>query len=240
MVPNIKVLPDVTIVAREAANRIVELAREQIERNDEFSIVLSGGLTPKALYELLASDEYRDQIRWNKVQVFFGDERCVPPDHPDSNYRMAWVSLLSEVPIPGDNIYRMRGEIDPEQAAIEYGRMLKEKFGDAGPDLVLLGIGEDGHTASLFPHTAALKQTDHRCVSNHVPKLNAWRITLTVSFINRAATVLVMAAGAGKAGIVQRILEGPPDPEELPIQLIQPASGKLLWLLDAQAAGMDA
>src|SRR5205085_1753455 len=119
---------------------------------DEFSLVLSGGSTPKALYELLASEDYRDQINWAKVKIFFGDERCVPPDDEQSNYRMARLALLSEVPIPGDNIYRIRGEIEPEPAAMEYGKLLKEQFADGGPDLVLLGMGDDGHTASLFPH----------------------------------------------------------------------------------------
>jgi 6-phosphogluconolactonase len=164
----------------------------------------------------------------------------VPPDHEDSNYRMARIALLSEVPIPGDNIYRMRGEIDAEQAAIEYGKMLKEKFADAGPDLILLGMGEDGHTASLFPGTPALKETKHRCVSNYVDKLGAWRITLTAPFINRADEVLVLVSGTGKASKVTEVLEGPREPERLPIQLIDPASGKMTWLLDVAAAGMSA
>jgi 6-phosphogluconolactonase len=237
--PHIKVLPDINAIAREAVELIIALAQRKIESNDAFSIVLSGGSTPKALYELLAGEHDRDRIEWTKVKVFFGDERCVPPDHPDSNYRTAWVALLSEVPIPGDNIYRMRGEIDPEQAAIEYGQILKETFGDGGPDLVLLGMGEDGHTASLFPNTNALKEKTHRCVSNHVQKLNAWRITMTAPFINRADHVLVMVAGGGKALRVQEVLEGPPDPERLPVQLISPASGNQTWLLDASAAGME-
>ncbi len=237
--PEIKVLPTPQALAQEAARRIVEIAQASIEMQGEFSLVLSGGSTPKALYELLAGNEYHQRIDWMKTHIFFGDERCVPPDDPDSNYRMARLALLSEVPIPGDNVYRIRGEIDPAQAAIEYGRLLKEEFADDGPDLTLLGMGEDGHTASLFPHTDALKETKHRCVANHVPKLNTWRITLTPPFMNRSHNVLILVAGAAKAPTVQEVLEGNPDPERLPIQLIKPITGPMIWLLDAAAAGME-
>jgi 6-phosphogluconolactonase len=239
-IPQIKVLPDANAIAIQAAERIVAASKNAIELFDEFSLVLSGGSTPKMLYELLASDEYRERIEWDKVRIFFGDERCVPPDHAESNYRMARIALLSEVPIPGDHIYRMRGEIEPEAAAIEYGKLLKEKFADAGPDLILLGMGDDGHTASLFPHTTALKETKHRCVSNYVDKLGAWRITLTAPFINRATEVMVLVSGASKASTLTQVLEGARDPERLPIQLIEPASGKMTWLLDVAAAGMSA
>jgi 6-phosphogluconolactonase len=239
-IPQIKVLPDANAIAIQAAERIVAASKNAIELFDEFSLVLSGGSTPKMLYELLASDEYRERIEWDKVRIFFGDERCVPPDHAESNYRMARIALLSEVPIPGDHIYRMRGEIEPEAAAIEYGKLLKEKFADAGPDLILLGMGDDGHTASLFPHTTALKETKHRCVSNYVDKLGAWRITLTAPFINRASEVMVLVSGASKASTLTQVLEGARDPERLPIQLIEPASGKMTWLLDVAAAGMSA
>jgi len=162
----------------------------------------------------------------------------VPPDHKDSNYRMAREALLSKVPIPGDNVYRMAGERDPNTAAREYGQMLKEKFGDGGIDLVLLGMGDDGHTASLFPETEALDETKHRCVANFVPKLNTWRLTLTAPFINRSAQVILLVSGASKAQRLQEVLEGAPDPRRLPVQLIKPASGRLTWLVDAAAAGM--
>jgi 6-phosphogluconolactonase len=238
-IPEIKVFPTPPLVAEEAANRIVAQAAEFMALQERFSIVLSGGSTPKTLYELLASPAYRDQIDWTRVHVYFGDERCVPPDHPDSNYRMASEALLSHVPIPGDNVYRMRGEIDPEAAATEYGQLLKERFGDAGPDLVLLGMGDDGHTLSLFPGTTALQETRHRCVSNFVQKLNVWRITLTAPFVNRAAQILVLVAGAGKASRVQEVLEGEKAPQRNPIQLIDPASGRITWLLDAEAAAME-
>jgi len=170
--------------------------------------------------------------------VFFGDERNVPPDHADSNYRTARESLLSKVPIPGDNVYRMHGELDANEAAKQYGEMLKEKFGDGGLDMVLLGMGDDGHTASLFPGTAALNETKHRAVGNYVEKLKAWRITLTAPFINRAREVMVLVSGASKAKRLAEVLEGPRDPQRLPIQLVQPASGRIAWLVDAAAAGM--
>ena len=182
----------------------------------------SGGSTPKALHAHLASEPLQSQIDWMHVHIFFGDERTVPPDHADSNYRMAHETLLSKVPIPGDNVHRMRGEIDPQTAAKEYGEMLKTEFGDGGLDFVILGMGDDGHTASLFPQTTALKESKHRCVANHVEKLNTWRITLTAPFINRAANVLVLIAGAAKAERVSEVLELADDPERLPIQMIDP------------------
>jgi 6-phosphogluconolactonase len=180
-------------------------------------------------------------VDWAKVQVFFGDERCVPPDHAESNYRMAHETLLSRVPIPGDNVYRMRGEIDPNEAAREYGLMLKEKFGDGGLDLVLLGLGEDGHTLSLFPGTPAVRETHHRCVANyaeHSTTGKSWRITLTAPFVNRCRQAMFLVTGANKAATLSRVLEGPRDPDTLPAQLIEPVSGRSVWLVDAVAAGM--
>jgi 6-phosphogluconolactonase len=234
----IKVLPDAAAVAHEAAERVVAAAKRAADEGRTFSIALAGGSTPNALYELLASDAYKSRIDWPKVEVFFGDERNVPPDHKDSNYRMARQALLSRVPIPADNVYRMAGELPDEQAAKEYGQLLKEKFGDGGLDMVLLGMGDDGHTASLFPETEALDERKHRAVANHVPKLNASRITLTAPFINRAREVIILVAGDSKAKRVQEVLEGPRDPRRLPVQLIEPAEGTLTWLLDAGAAGM--
>jgi 6-phosphogluconolactonase len=246
--PEIKVLPDPAAIAAEAAERIVRAADEAIALSERFRIGLSGGSTPKQLFQLLASDAYRDRIDWTHVEVFFVDERCVPPDHADSNYRMARETLLSKVPIPGDNVYPMRGEVDPpDEAAKAYGRMLKEKFGGptieqgGGLDVALLGMGEDGHTASLFPGTPAVTETKHRCVANYAEKSTtgkSWRLTLTAPFINRSRDVIVMVAGASKTRILAEVLEGPRDPQRLPIQLIEPASGRMTWLVDAAAAGM--
>lgn len=237
--PEIKVLPDPMELAREAAERIATAAAHAIGEQGRFSLALSGGGTPRPAYELLAQEPYRSRIDWQKVRIFFGDERCVPPDHPQSNYRMANEALLSRVPIPAGNLFRMRGEIDPHQAAVEYGQMLKSEFGDTGLDQVLLGLGPDGHTASLFPGTEALGETRHRCVANFVAKLDAWRITLTAPFLNLSRSVLFLVAGADKAKTVAQVLEGPPDPQRLPAQLIQPA-GRLTWLLDSGAAAMEA
>jgi 6-phosphogluconolactonase len=187
----------------------------------------------------MASDAWRNRFNWNLWEVYFGDERCVPPDNPDSNYRMARLALLDTVPIDPANVHRMKGEADPQQAAKEYGQLLKAKFGDGGLDLIMLGMGDDGHTASLFPGTAALAETEHRCVANFVPKMNVWRITMSAPFINRAGEVMVLVSGAGKAQRLEQVLQGPRDPQNLPIQMIQPANGKMIWLLDAAAAGMS-
>jgi 6-phosphogluconolactonase len=234
----IKVIPNADALVVEAAERIADLASRAISRNGVFSLALSGGHTPEGLYRLLAGEDYRARIQWERVEIYFGDERCVPPDSDHSNYRMASEALLSRVPILPARVHRMRGEIDPESAAKEYGELLKRRFDDGGLDLVLLGMGDDGHTASLFPGTAALAEQRHRCVANYVEKLKAWRITLTAPFINRADAVMILVSGAGKASRAQEVLEGPRDPERLPIQLIQPRTGQLLWLLDADAAGM--
>lgn len=226
----------------EAAERIVRAANAV----EHFSLTLSGGTTPKMLYALLASEPYRSRIDWPNVEIFFADERCVPPDHADSNFGMINETLLSKVPIPQENIHRMRGELEPNEAAKEYGEMLKEKFpstgsgqaGEGGLEMILLGMGDDGHTASLFPRTEALKETKHRCVSNFVPKLNAWRLTLSAPFINRAADVMILVTGAGKTKVLSEVLEGPRDPDRLPVQLIEPSDGRLTWLIDVDAAGI--
>jgi 6-phosphogluconolactonase len=217
---------------------VAERSRAALVSGEVFSLVLSGGNTPRAMFELLAGEGYRS-LEWGKFEVYFADERAVPPDHQESNYRLAWEMLLSKVPILPERVHRMRGEIDPGEAAKEYGQLLKAKFGDGGPDLVLLGMGPDGHTASLFPHTAALAEPKHRCVANYVEKLKMWRITMTAPFINRSRTVAVMVTGRDKAGVVRDVLEGGPDPMRLPIQLIEPASGDLNYILDAAASGMD-
>ncbi|HZL36529.1 MAG TPA: 6-phosphogluconolactonase [Tepidisphaeraceae bacterium] len=240
MEPIVKVTPDPGALVLEAADRIVALASEAISQRGVFFIALSGGQTPKALYELLGAQPFRSRIEWDKLDIFFGDERCVPPDSPESNYHMAASALFSKVPIAPDRIHRMRGEIDPEAAAREYGELLKRKFGDQGIDLVLLGMGPDGHTASLFPGTAALREQRHRCVANFVGKLNAWRVTMTAPFINRAGQVMILVSGEEKSQRLREVLEGPREPDRLPIQMIQPASGKLTWLIDTAAAGMHA
>jgi 6-phosphogluconolactonase len=236
--PEIHVLPAPAEVASDAAQRVLSAVEESLSLKGRFSIALAGGSTPKMLYELLAQEPYRSGIDWTKVHVFFGDERCVPPDHADSNYRMAHAALLSKVPLPPDNVYRMKGELDPAAAAAEYDQQLSELFVDNALDLVLLGMGDDGHTASLFPGTAALEERDRRCVANHVPQLNTWRLTLTAPFINQAWQVMVLVTGQAKAQRLQEVLEGDADPQRLPIQLIKPEVGRMVWLMDRAAAAM--
>ena len=239
--PTINVFPTPAALVASMADAIVTAARRAATAGDLFSLFLSGGSTPKALHELLASDDYRKQIDWRNVELFFGDERCVPPTSELSNYKMALDTLISKVPIPPDNVYRMKGEIDPQEAAKQYGLMLKEKFMDGGPDIMLLGMGDDGHTASLFPGTEALAETHHRCQANHIPydyipKGTEWRITLTYPFINRSAAVYVLVTGQSKAARLREVLEG--DEETYPIQRVKPEMGKLTYMLDVAAAGM--
>jgi 6-phosphogluconolactonase len=237
------VLPDPQAVARAGAEMFVEHAARAIAERGVFTVVVSGGSTPRAMFDLLSSDEFEGRVDWTNVELFFADERCVPADHPESNYRMVHERLISKVPLPLDNVYRMRGEIEPNEAAKLYGLQLRDIFGDGGPDLVFLGMGEDGHTASLFPHTAALKEREHRCVANHVPYDyipvgTNWRITLTAPFLNRSATVVIMVTGKSKAKTLAEVLEGDHDPQRLPVQLISPDPGELTWLLDADVADM--
>lgn len=210
-------------------------AEEAIGGSGRFAVALAGGSTPEATYRLLARD-YADRLDWSKVYVFFGDERTVPPDHEDSNYRMAREALLDHVPIGG--VHRMRGELPPEEAARSYEEELREFFGPdevPGFDLILLGIGEDGHTASLFPNTPALDVTDRWAVENPVEKLDTVRLTLTAPVINAAKTVIFLVAGEGKAEALREILEGEADPHYYPAKLIRPASGAI-WMVDRAAA----
>lgn len=240
--PTIRVLPDAKSMVAEVADRIVALAGRAVGEGQSFSLFLSGGSTPKALFELLASDAYRGRFDWRAVELYFGDERCVPPTDDRSNYKLAKTALIDKVPIPADNVYRMKGEIEPDLAAKEYGQMLQARFMDDGPDVILLGMGDDGHTASLFPGTPALDEAKHRCVANHVtadgiPPGTNWRITLTLPFINRAKEVFVLVAGAMKAKRVAQALEQPES--NLPIQRVRPTPpGKLTWFMDVGAAGM--
>jgi 6-phosphogluconolactonase len=169
----------------------------------------------------------------------FVDERCVPADDPQSNFGMVCRTLLDHVPVPYGQIHRVAGEKEPAQAAADYERLLLEAF-PKGPDLVLLGMGADGHTASLFPGTDALAVTDRMFVANYVPQISAWRLTMTVAYLNRAFDTLVLVSGASKAEMVNEVLVGMGQPARYPIQRIQPASGRLVWMMDAPAAGMDA
>ncbi len=238
--PNLQIFADAKEVARAAALRFVELARAGIATDGRFSVALAGGSTPRRVYELLASEDYAAQLDWSKVHVFFGDERCVPPDHADSNYRMANEALLSRVSLPEENVHRMRGEGDSVANARLYEEELRGYFGDdaAWPefDLVMLGMGDDGHTASLFPGTHALEVRSAWVAANWVEKFDAYRVTLTVPAINHARRIMFIVTGAGKAERLPEVLYGAPDPRRLPSQLIQPRAGALDWFLDEAAA----
>lgn len=242
--PRIRVLPDTDAIVHELGDKIIYMADQAQKLGQMFSLFLSGGSTPKALYQYLASDAIKSQIDWRGVELYFGDERCVPPDSELSNYRMALETLISKVPIPPDNVYRMKGELDPQEAAKAYGQMLKENFFDEGPDLLLLGMGDDGHTASLFPNTPALNENSHRCVANHVPydyipKGTEWRLTLTYPFINRSREIAIMVTGASKAKRIDEVLMGDQDIQRLPIQGVKPQLGQVTWYMDIAAAAMN-
>lgn len=232
---------DGSVLAWAATELFVSAAARSIHARGRFNVALAGGSTPRALYVNLAADPFKGQLDWSHVHLFWGDERCVPPDHADSNYRMARETLIDHVPIPAGNVHRMQGELEPEAAARDYGLILKNYFNNAesgGFDLVLLGMGEDGHTASLFPHTPVLQEKRHRCVAVYVDKLDAWRITLTASMINTAHQICFMVTGENKAQTLRDVLRGPHQPEHLPAQSIHPVSGDIIWMVDEPAASL--
>ncbi|MBM4429389.1 MAG: 6-phosphogluconolactonase [Chloroflexi bacterium] len=234
----IEVFPRAADLALAAAEQWVALATEAMAARGRFTVALAGGETPRATYAQLASKPFSANVDWSRVHIFWGDERCVSPDHPSSNYRMAQEALLGRVAIPGENVHRIRGELDPEGAAAIYEAELRTFFGRQWPqfDLVLLGMGSDGHTASLFPGSAALGE-DKRVavvVTAHYEDLPAWRVTLTAQAINRARQVLLLVSGRAKAATLRAVLSGPPG--RYPVQEIRPAAGPLTWFVDAAAA----
>ena len=235
----VQVFDDAESVARAAAEEFVRLAREAVEERGAFAVALSGGTTPRRVYELLASGEYNARVEWPKVHVFFGDERTVPPEHSDSNYRMAREALLSHVSVPAENVHRIEGLGDAVANASDYESVMRGFFGDAEwPrfDLVFLGMGDDGHTASLFPETSALEEARAWAAANWVEKLGAWRITLTAPTINAARRVVFLVTGASKAERLNEVLNGAHDPARLPSQMIRPLDGVLTWYVDRAAA----
>ncbi len=237
--PTILVFETPEQVAMAAAERLVKLAQTSIHDNGLFTVALSGGNTPRLLYELLAQEAFKDRVDWSVVHTFFGDERMVPADHPDSNYRMAREALLSHMPIPDENVHRMNGIGAAVTNAGVYEKELRKFFaGSEWPrfDLVLLGLGKDGHTASLFPGTSALSEKHAWVVANWIDEFQSSRLTLTAPAINAAANVDFLVTGADKAQALATVLEGPSHPEQLPAQLIRPESGSVTWLVDRQAA----
>jgi 6-phosphogluconolactonase len=238
--------PDPAALARRAAQYFLEMAREAVEARGRARIAISGGSTPKATFALLAdgNEPWRAHMPWDNLDLYWVDERCVPPDDNDSNYRMTREAMLDRVPLRPEQIHRIEGELDPEVAAARYESELRNSFrleGAEAPrfDLVALGMGPDGHTASLFPHTQAIHELGRLSVANHVPQQkDSWRITLTWPVINHASSVFFLIAGADKAGVLNEVLTGPREPERLPSQLIWPASGILTLILDEAAAAL--
>lgn len=236
---DIQIFPDAEALSLAAAKLFVEVSQSAQTRAGRFSVALAGGTTPKRVYELLAGDEFRGRVDWPRCHVFFGDERAVPPDHAESNFRMANETLLARVPVPTENIHRMRGESDAVANARLYEDEMREYFGTGewpALDLVLLGMGDDGHTASLFPRTAALTESSVWVAANWVERLNSFRLTLTPMAINHAKNILFMVAGGAKADRLNEVVNGEYDPERLPAQLIKPLGGKLRWFVDVAAA----
>jgi 6-phosphogluconolactonase len=230
-------------VAAAAAELFAASAAAAVAARGVARIAVSGGSTPKAMFALLAdkSAPYFARVPWGKLELFWVDERCVPPTDTDSNYRMTNEAMLSKVPLAAEQIHRMEGELDPQVAATQYEAELRDAFKLEGAetpvfDLILLGMGDDGHTASLFPHTQALDEKDRLVVANHVPQKDTWRITLTKTVINHGREVAFLVEGAAKTDVLAEVLLGPYHPEVWPSQLIRPENGSLTFLLDAVAA----
>lgn len=231
----LSILPTADELARAAAEDFVRTANECIADRGRFTVALTGGSTPRNTYATLASGAYVSRVDWTRVHVFWGDERCVPPTDAASNFGMARAVLLDHVPIAPDNIHRMRGEDEPRAAAAAYERLIETIVGDRF-DLIHLGLGRDAHIASLFPGSPALSETKRRVCAQYAEEAGMWRITITPVVINSAANITFIVAGAEKADAVARVLEGPRDPEHAPAQIVAPASGRVLWLIDAAAA----
>jgi 6-phosphogluconolactonase len=241
--PEISISADANSLSRAAAKLIVRQIGEQLQRKEYFAIALSGGSTPKSLFNLLAKEPaFNTQVPWDKIHFFWGDERHVPPDHPESNYRMANETMLSKLPIPQENIHRVMSEnSDADNAATQYEQELHAFFhltkGQMPRfDCILLGMGPDGHTASLFPETSALLEKERLVIANWVEKFESYRITMTAPVFNNADCVIFMVSGEKKAETLQAVLQGEKQPYHFPAQLIQPAHGRLLWIIDRAAA----
>ena len=239
--PSVWVCADAAAVAREAARRIVELYRGFIASHGEFSVALAGGKTPRLLYGLLGSDEFREQLDWARVHLFWADERPVPPDHPESNYGMVAQEWLARVPLPAGNVHRMQGELPSlGQAAQVYEELLRailplDACGFPRFHLILLGLGADGHTASLFPGTGKTANTTRWVTTPQVEQLGTRRMTLTLPVINAAHHVMFLVTGGGKASVLRRVLDGDEQPA-LPAQLVRPSNGSRIFLVDSAAA----
>lgn len=242
----VKTYADAGQLAEAAAEHFVACAQAAVDARGRFSVALAGGSTPRAMYARLAQEDWVERVDWMVTHVFWGDERAVPQEDADSNYRMAKEVLLDHVPIPEQNVHRISGELAPAAAATQYEAALRRYFSSYtladGPvtakfDLVLLGMGEDGHTASLFPGSEIIREARHWVAAYYVEKLEAWRISLTPAAINAARQVTFIVQGREKAQRLQQVLYGPYQPDKLPAQIVRPA-GRLLWMVDEAAAGL--
>lgn len=235
---SIKIYQDKEHIAAAAADLFVETAKDAIAARGKFTVSLTGGSTPELLYKLLATDAYRDQVDWQHVWVFWGDERWVPLDDAKSNARMSFETLLNHVAVPREQIFPMyKDNVAPEAYAAEYEAIVRHVLGDEGEfDLILLGMGDDGHTASLFPGTAVLNETEKWVDAYFLAPQDMYRITLTAPLINRAKKIVFALFGANKAPALYEVLEGEPNVATYPSQLIKPLNGELVWLVDDAAA----
>ena len=235
----IHLFDDLEALSQGAAEFFIVKAQDAMAARGRFSVALSGGSTPRRTYEMLAQPAFRDRVDWARAHIFWGDERCVDPDDPRSNARMAQEALLRQVPVPAGQVHPMDCRPSPREAARRYEALLQSFFAGGEPrfDLILLGLGENGHTASLFPGAPVLTEAEGWVAEVYLAEPDLHRLTLTAPCINRAATVAFLVAGAAKAAVVREVIEGPRDPSRLPAQLIHPEPGELHWLLDKGAAG---
>jgi len=242
----VRTWPDALHLYRAAADEFTRAARQAVAERGRFCVALAGGTTPRGAYVLLAEDDARQppqRLPWEKIHLFFGDERHVPPGDPESNYRMVREALLDHIAIPEPNIHRMEGELPPQEAADAYQQLLRESFalrpGELPRfDLILLGMGPDGHTASLFPGSQALAETSRLVAANWIEKFHDFRLTLTFPVLNHAAEVLFLVSGASKAEMLRHVLEGEPAGAAYPAQRVRPDAGRLLWYADQAAAAL--
>ena len=228
---NVDISADANALAQTATAHFYSVARDCIDKQGKFTVALTGGTTPERIYAMMAT--HADRIDWTKVEVFWGDERCVPPDDAQSNYGMAYRTLLQHVPIPPENVHRMRGEIDPTDAAKEYEQLIRDVVGPSF-DLIILGMGANAHIASLFPGSALLHERKRWVAAEYVEEVKMWRITLTPIVLNNAHRVVFWVAGREKREAVKHVLHGPRDPDNAPAQIVAP-KGELTWMLDNAA-----
>jgi 6-phosphogluconolactonase len=232
------VFQDTAALSQAAVELFVQTARESVDKNGRFTVALTGGSSPVALYRMLAQAPYRDQVPWQQTYIFWGDERWVPLTDERSNAKMAMDTFLNQVPVPKDQVYPMWGPGEPEEFALHYEQLLQKHFHQQAPafDLILLGMGDDGHTASLFPDTEVLNETSRWVWAYYLTPQSMYRITLTAPLINQARKIVFLTFGPNKAAALYEVREGARNPNKYPSQLIQPQSGEVLWFVDDAAA----